>query len=76
MATTLVTGAEEIGWDLADLYASAEDERLEADVSQAEADAAAFSAQHHGKVAELDAVRARRGSSPSSSGSSRRSSGR
>ena len=56
MATTLVTGAEEVGWDLADLYASADDERIDSDVSQAETDAAAFRERHHGKVAGLDAA--------------------
>ena len=61
MATTLVTGAEEVGWDLADLYASADDERIDADVSQAEADAAAFrdAAPRQGRRARRG--RARRG---------------
>jgi len=51
-----VTGAEAVAWDLGDLYAGPEDPRLDADVAQALADAAAFRERHRSKVAELDAA--------------------
>ena len=56
MATTLVTGAEEVGWDLADLYAGVDDARIDADVARAEADAGAFRDQYYGNVGSLDAA--------------------
>jgi oligoendopeptidase F len=56
MAATEVTGAEEVAWDLSDLYDAIDDPRIEADVSQAEGDAAAFRERYHAKVAELDAA--------------------
>jgi oligoendopeptidase F len=56
MATTEVTGAEEVGWDLSDLYDAIDDARIDADVAQAETDAAAFRERYHGHVAELDAA--------------------
>ena len=74
MATTEITGAEEVAWDLTDLYEAIDDPRIDADVAQAEADSAAFRERYHGKVAELDA--ASLAEAPSTSGSSRRSSGR
>jgi oligoendopeptidase F len=55
MATTELTGAEEVAWDLSDLYDAIDDPRVDADVSQAEADAAAFRERYHGTVAELGA---------------------
>ena len=55
MATAEVTGAEEVAWDLSDLYEGIDDARIDADVAQAEQDAAAFRERYHGKVAELDA---------------------
>ncbi len=54
MATIEVTGAEEIAWDLTDLYAGADDPALEQDISDTETAAAAFRERYHGKVAELD----------------------
>ena len=54
--TTELTGAEEVAWDLSDLYPGGDDARLEADVADAEAAAAAFRDRYHGKVAELDAA--------------------
>ncbi len=39
MATTELTGAEEVAWDLGDLYDGTDDPRIEADIAQAEADA-------------------------------------
>jgi len=56
MATTELTGAEEIAWDLGDLYEGADDPRIESDVGEAEADAAAFRERYHGKVSGLDAT--------------------
>ena len=55
MATTELTGAEDVAWDLGDLYDGPDDPRIESDIAQAEADAAAFRERYHGKVAELDA---------------------
>ncbi len=40
-------------WDLSDLYAGMEDPQLEADLKQAETDAAAFQQAHAGKLAAL-----------------------
>jgi oligoendopeptidase F len=56
MATTELTGAEDVAWDLGDLYAGIDDPQLDADVARAETDAAAFRDRYHGKVAELDAA--------------------
>ena len=56
MATLEVTGAEEVGWDLGDLYDGVDDGRIDEHVAQAETDAAAFRERYHGKVAELDAA--------------------
>ncbi len=51
MATTEVTGAEEVAWDLTDLFDGLDDPRIDEVVAQAEADAAAFRERFHGKVA-------------------------
>jgi len=56
MTTTELTGAEEVAWDLSDLYSGGDDPRLEEDIAEAEAAAAAFRDRYHGKVAELDAA--------------------
>jgi oligoendopeptidase F len=56
VATTELTGAEEVAWDLGDLYESADDPRIESDIAEAEADAAAFRERYHGKVGELGAT--------------------
>ena len=55
MATTELNGAEDVAWDLGDLYDGPDDARIESDIAQAEVDAAAFRERYHGKVAELDA---------------------
>ncbi len=55
MATTELTGAEEVAWELDDLYASHDDPRIDSDLAAAEADAKAFRERYHGKVAGLDA---------------------
>ena len=56
MTTTELTGAEDVGWDLSDLYECGDDPRLEADVAEAELASAAFRERYYGKVAELDAA--------------------
>ena len=56
MATTELTGAEEVAWDLSDLYESADDPRLDEEVADAERSAALFRDRYHGKVASLDAA--------------------
>jgi oligoendopeptidase F len=52
--TEELTGAEEIAWDLSDLYAAPDDPKLEEEAAAAERDAAAFRDRYHGKVAMLD----------------------
>ena len=56
MATTELTGAEDVAWDLSDLYESGDDALLESDVGEAEIAAAAFRERYYGRVAELDAA--------------------
>ena len=53
MTTTELTGAEDVAWDLSDLYDGGDDPRIEQDVEQTEAAAAAFREQYYGRVAEL-----------------------
>jgi oligoendopeptidase F len=55
MATTELTGAEDVAWDLTDLYAGIDDPQLDADVAEADTAAAAFRDRYHGAVADLDA---------------------
>jgi oligoendopeptidase F len=55
MATTEITGAEEVAWDLSDLYQSPDDPKLEEEVADAERSGEAYRERYHGKVAELDA---------------------
>jgi len=55
VSTQALTGAEAVGWELGDLYAGPDDPRLDADISQALADARAFRERYHGHVADLDA---------------------
>jgi oligoendopeptidase F len=54
--TTAVTGAEEVTWDLSDLYSGPDDPQIEADLSEGTEAARRFAADHHGHVAELDAA--------------------
>ena len=56
MTTIEQTGAEEVAWDLSDLYASIDDPRIESDFAEAEAAAAAFRDRTYGKVATLTAA--------------------
>jgi oligoendopeptidase F len=55
MATTELTGAEDVAWDLTDLYAGVDDPQLDADVAEADTAAAAFRDRYHGAVADLAA---------------------
>jgi oligoendopeptidase F len=55
MATQELTGAEDVGWDLSDLYAGIDDERIDEHVAGADADGDAFRERYHGKVALLSA---------------------
>jgi oligoendopeptidase F len=50
--TTPTTGAEDVRWDLSDLYTDLDDPRLDADLEQILAEAAAFEAAHRGKLIE------------------------
>jgi oligoendopeptidase F len=56
VATTELPGAEDVAWDLTDLFEGIDDPRIESDVAQAETEAAAFRERYHGKVADLDAA--------------------
>ena len=53
MTTTELTGAEDVAWDLSDLYDGGDDPRIEQDVEQTEAAAAAFRERYSGHVAQL-----------------------
>src|SRR5262245_25236949 len=55
MTTIEQTGAEEVAWDLSDLYASGDDPRIESDFAEADAAADAFRDRYYGKVATLAA---------------------
>jgi oligoendopeptidase F len=59
MTTTELTGAEDIAWDLSDLYDGGDDARLEADVQEADEAAAAFRDRYYGKIAGLSAAELR-----------------
>jgi oligoendopeptidase F len=53
MTTTEITGAEDVAWNLSDLYDGGDDPRLEQDVDQTEAAAADFRERYYGRVAQL-----------------------
>lgn len=55
-ARTASTGAEDVAWDLTDIYESAEDPRLHSQIADALARSLRFSARYHGRVAELSAA--------------------
>jgi oligoendopeptidase F len=55
MTTTELTGAEEVAWDLSDLYTGGDDPRIEQDVEETDSTAAAFRERYYGKIAELSA---------------------
>lgn len=49
------TGAEEVRWDLSDLYNGVDDPQIERDIAQTTARADAFAATYRGRVLSLDA---------------------
>ena len=53
MTTIEQTGAEEVAWDLSDLYASGDDPRIVGDFAEAEAAATAFRDRYYGTIATL-----------------------
>jgi oligoendopeptidase F len=53
MATIELTGAEEVAWDLTDLYTGVDDPAFESDLAEAERATGAFRDRFYGKVAEL-----------------------
>jgi oligoendopeptidase F len=55
MTTTELTGAEDVAWDLSDLYESGDDPRIEQHVQEVEEAAAAFRERYYGRVADLSA---------------------
>jgi oligoendopeptidase F len=54
MATTELTGAEEVAWDLSDLFEGPDDPKLEAEVAEAESAGEAFRSRYHGGVSRLE----------------------
>jgi oligoendopeptidase F len=56
MTTTELTGAEDVAWDLSDLYEGSDDPRLEEHIEEAETAATAFRERYYGKVARLSAA--------------------
>jgi oligoendopeptidase F len=55
VATTL-TGAEQVEWDLGDLYEGPEDPRIESELDEAHAAAKAFRKRYRGQLGELSAA--------------------
>ncbi len=55
MATTL-TGAEQVEWDLSDLYEGPDDPRIESELQEALTAAHAFRERYHGKIGRLSAA--------------------
>ncbi|GAB4421062.1 MAG: M3 family oligoendopeptidase [Anaerolineae bacterium] len=54
-ATQQRTGAEEVRWDLSDLYAGIDDPQIERDIAQTDARADAFAAAYRGRMLSLSA---------------------
>ncbi len=54
--TTQVTGAEEVGWDLSDLYDGPEDPKLQGELDEAKEATVSFRERYRGSVAGLDAA--------------------
>ncbi len=55
MTELQVTGAENIAWDLSDLYAGIDDPQIEADIRRADERADQLAAAYRGRLAALDA---------------------
>jgi oligoendopeptidase F len=56
MTTATLTGAEEITWNLGDLYAGMDDSQLNADLDAADAEADALDRDYRGRIASLNAA--------------------
>lgn len=56
METAHLTRADEVAWDLSDLYAGPDDPALQKEMAQAAAEADAFRDRYRGKVPALDAA--------------------
>lgn len=56
MTEPLLTGAEDVAWNLGDLYAGMDDPQLDADLDTCDAEAAALSADYRGRIATLSAA--------------------
>jgi oligoendopeptidase F len=55
VATTELTGAEDVAWDLGDLYSGPDDPELAEEITRAEEAGATFRERYRGEVASLDA---------------------
>ncbi len=55
MTTATLTGAEEITWNLGDLYAGMDDPQINADLDTADAEADALDRDYRGRIAGLSA---------------------
>ncbi|MCS6843599.1 MAG: M3 family oligoendopeptidase [Caldilineales bacterium] len=56
MTHSLLTGAEEIAWDLSDLYAGMDDPQINADLDRCDAEAQALREAYRGRIASLSAA--------------------
>ncbi len=56
MTNTLSSGAENVSWDLTDLYSGMDDPRLNADLDACDAQADALDAAYRGRIADLTAA--------------------
>lgn len=56
MADDQLTGAENVAWDLTDLYAGMDDPQLNADLDAADAEAEALDTTYRGRIAALSAA--------------------
>jgi oligoendopeptidase F len=58
MTSTLnpTTGAEDVAWDLSDIYAGPDDPRFESDLDDARTSATVFRERYAGRLADLDAA--------------------
>jgi oligoendopeptidase F len=54
--TTFDTGAEDVAWELSDIYDGPDDPQLEADLEEARTSASAFRDRYRGRFAELTAA--------------------
>jgi oligoendopeptidase F len=54
--TTTTTGAEEVAWDLSDLYEGVDDPKLDEDMARARDETRAYMERYRGRLGELDAA--------------------